>query len=243
MKLDAKFYYSLVKKIFSSKSYRSIVRYEISKQIYTSFQKCFISLFLTSVVFGSIIVAVVMSATKEYGLSNMNADIIVRLFAIEIAPLITVLLIMFKISLASSIEFAQMRGNREFETMKMLNIDTQEYLYIPLILSGIINVIFMSYFFSIMLVITAFLFSHIFFGINFAKFAYELSVSVQFYDVLTFFIKCAFIGIFIFSIPARSALETDSKKHGVGSIVSKVALKLLFIIMFVEVVSLATRLF
>lgn len=235
------FYVSLSKKLITPTTYKKPIIYEIIKQLYFSFYKNFSSVLWTSIVFGSLFIGVIMNVLKQYGLSDMTGDVVVKLFAVEIAPIITTMLLVIKSSLPMNVELAQMRNTGEIDTLEFFNIDPHEYIFVPRVISGVVAVTFLSYFFSIIMVISAFIFSSIFFEINLSKFIYSVAKSIDISDIIIFFIKGISIGLFIFTIPASNGFNASISYYKIGSLISSGTLRLLLIIMIIEVLTLAIR--
>jgi phospholipid/cholesterol/gamma-HCH transport system permease protein len=237
------FYYLLTKKTLSPFSYNKPIIREILRQIYLTSYKNIFSVLFTSIIFGSLFVGVIMNTLKSYGLTDMTGDVVVKLFAVEIAPIITIILIMIRSSLAMNVELAQMKMHGEIKTLDYFGIDQIGFLFIPRVFSGIIAIVFLSYFFSVLMVSSAFVFSYLFFEINFDKFIYSVTKSIELSDLFIFFIKCTAVGLFIFTIPARNGLKSSVSMGEVGYLVSSGTLKLLFMIMTIEVLTLVIRFF
>ncbi len=235
------FYVSLSKKLVTLSIVKKPIIYEITKQLYFSFYKNFSSVLWTSIVFGSLFIGVIMNVLKQYGLSDMTGDVVVKLFAVEIAPIITTMLLIIKSSLPMNVELAQMKATKEMDTLQFFNIDSLEYIFVPRVISGVISVTFLSYFFSLIMVISAFVFSSIFFEINLGKFIYSVAKSIDIFDIIIFFIKGLLIGLFIFTIPTSNGYNTSVSYYKIGSLISSGTLRLLLIIMIIEVLTLAIR--
>lgn len=229
---------SVVVRMFHKDSYNSAVRMVLINQIYfTSVQ--ILPLFITiSIIFGSFSMGIVFQAIKSLGLADYLGKILMGLVVTELSPFITVLLIALRSSSAINTEIAVMKFNNEMKTLEAFNIDEVNYLFIPRIINGIISVVLLSAFFSIVALVSGLLFSNLIFGMSVNVYTNVLLKSANFYDIVISLFKCATFGFFITLIPIRFGLHATNELTSIPIAVLNGMVNVFIAIVLVEVFSL-----
>jgi phospholipid/cholesterol/gamma-HCH transport system permease protein len=194
-----------------------------------------------SILFGSLLIGVVFKIIMDLGLANYLGKILVGLLVIELAPLITALLIALRSGSAINAEIAVMKVNREMRTLEAFNIDVIDYLFIPRIVNGIVSVVLLSSLFSIVVVVSGLLFANIFFGMSAAVYAGVLLDSANSGDLILSIVKASTFGFFITMIPIRSGFVATDELTSVPITVLRGMVKVFIAILIIEVLSLLIR--
>jgi phospholipid/cholesterol/gamma-HCH transport system permease protein len=228
-------------RMFDKKTYNSATRAVLVNQIYfTAVQT--LPLFLAgSAIFGSLLIGVVFKIILDLGLANHLGNILVGLLVMELAPLITALLIALRSGSAMNAEIAVMKVNQEIRTLEVFDIDVIDYLFIPRIVNGIVSVAMLSSLFSIVVVVSGLLFANVFFGMSAAVYADILLESANSGDLILSIIKAATFGFFIAMIPIRSGFAATDELTSVPITVLKGMVKVFIAILVIEVLSLLIR--
>jgi phospholipid/cholesterol/gamma-HCH transport system permease protein len=229
----------IVMRMFDIKTYNSATRAVLLNQIYFTAVQMLPLFLVGSILFGSLLIGVVFKIIMDLGLANYLGKILVGLLVIELAPLITALLIALRSGSAINAEIAVMKVNREMRTLEAFNIEVIDYLFIPRIVNGIVSVALLSSLFSIVVVVSGLLFANIFFGMS--VYAGVLLDSANSGDLILSIVKAATFGFFITMIPIRSGFAATDELTSVPITVLRGMVKVFIAILIIEVLSLLIR--
>jgi phospholipid/cholesterol/gamma-HCH transport system permease protein len=231
----------VVLRMIDAKTYNSATRTVLVSQIYFTAVQTLPLFLVGSILFGSLLIGVVFKMIMDLGLANYLGKILVGLLVIELAPLMTALLIALRSASAINAEIAVMKVNREMHTLEAFNIDIIDYLFIPRIVNGIVSVALLSSLFSIVVVISGLLFANLIFGMSAAVYADTLLESANSGDLILSVIKAATFGFFITLIPVRSGFAATDELTSVPITVLRGMVKVFIAILVIEVLSLLIR--
>lgn len=227
--------------MIDAKTYNSATRTVLVSQIYFTAVQTLPLFLVGSILFGSLLIGVVFKMIMDLGLANYLGKILVGLLVIELAPLMTALLIALRSASAINAEIAVMKVNREMHTLEAFNIDIIDYLFIPRIVNGIVSVALLSSLFSMVVVISGLLFANLIFGMSAAVYADTLLESANSGDLILSVIKAATFGFFITLIPVRSGFAATDELTSVPITVLRGMVKVFIAILVIEVLSLLIR--
>ena len=232
------FAFTIIVKMFNKNSYNSATRLVLVHQIYfTSIQ--ILPLFIgISVIFGTLLMGIVLQIIKNLGLYEHLGRVIMTLVVTELAPFVTVLFIALRSSSAINAEIAVMKVNRELNTLDKFNIDAIDYLFLPRVINGVISVVLLSAFFSILVLTSGLVFSKLFFGMSLESYSNVLLSSANFYDIVISLLKCCTFGFFITLIPIRFGLRATNDLTSIPISVLNGMVDVFIAIIFIEVLSL-----
>lgn len=229
-------------RIFQRKSYSSAMRKVLVNQIYFTSVQILPVFLLLSMIFGSLLIGIVFTLLKEFGLTEFIGHVLMGLIVTELSPFLTVLLITLRSASAINTEMAVMKVNREIKTLEMFRIDVIDYLLMPRIINGVISIVLLSSLFSIVLLVSGVLFSWLIFGMSMDVYSNLLLNSTNFSDILIALFKCAVYGFFITMIPIRYGLRASYELTSIPIVVSGGMVNVFAAILIIEVLSLLTKL-
>src|SRR5512145_1279463 len=131
-------------RIFQRKTYSSAMREVLVNQIYFTSVQILPIFLLLSIIFGSLLIGIVFTLLKDFGLTEFIGHVLMGLIVTELSPLLTVLLITLRSGAAINTEMAVMKVNREIKTLEMFRIDVINYLLVPRVINGIISIVLLS---------------------------------------------------------------------------------------------------
>lgn len=232
---------TILLKIFSRRTYNSATRSVLTNQIYfTSVQ--ILPLFLVvSVLLGTLFIGMIFQTIKNLGLDEYLGTILIGFVVTELSPFVFVLLIALRSGSAINTEIAVMKVNRELFTLSVFGIDVIDYLFVPRIVSGVISLVLLSGLFSIILVVSGFLFSHIIFNMEFSAYANLVANSVLFSDMAILLFKCTAFGFCVTFIPILHGMKTSYMLTSIPVSVMQGMIRVFAAIITVEVLSLIAR--
>ena len=230
-------------RIFKRKTYSSAMREVLLNQIYFTSVQILPIFLLVSITFGSLIIGIVFTLLKEFGLTEFIGHVLMGLIVTELSPFLTVLLITLRSSAAINTEMAVMKVNKEIKTLETFRIDVIDYLLMPRIINGIISIVLLSSLFSIVLLVSGIIFSWLIFGMSADVYTNLLLNSTSFSDIFIALFKCAVYGFFITLIPIRYGLRASHELTSIPIAVSGGMVNVFTAILIIEVLSLLTKLF
>ncbi len=228
--------------LFSKDTKKGVILDVMVMQIYFTAVQLLAFFLMISVIIGTVFIGVVLSTVKNLGLSEFLGDIIVVLVALEMGPLITVLLIALRSSSAINTEIAVMRVNGEIDSLISYGIDEMSYLYIPRVISVTLCVLVMSTLFSIIALLSGFIFSFTIFDISAAAYSELIANSITLRDVGVLGIKSVLMGFFISIIPIFYGTRTKRQFNMIPVSVLKGMMSVFSAIIIVEALLLALKL-
>jgi phospholipid/cholesterol/gamma-HCH transport system permease protein len=210
-------------------------------QIYfTSVQILPLFLFVAAI-FGILINGMAFQVVKNLGLSDYLGRLLMGFVVTELAPFVTVLLIVLRSSAAINTEIAVMKVNRELNTLERFRIDLIHYLFIPRILTGMLSMVLLTSLFSLVVLVSGFVISSLVFETSEETYIDTLLHSADFLDIVILLIKCATFGFFITLIPIRQGLSATKELTSIPVVVLNGMVKVFLSIITIEVLSSILR--
>ena len=174
-------------------------------------------LIMTTSAFTGLVTAVQASYQSRGFISlSMIGTMIGKTSMLELAPVLSALVITGKVGGSISAEIATMNVTEQLDAMKSMGVFPEDYLYFPRILAGTIMLPILT----IVSEITS-----IFFGFFISNILYSVSANVFFSSMKTFFkpadlwgglIKALFFGFIITSISCFEGSKSKNGAEGVG---------------------------
>ncbi len=232
------FAYQCLYKLFNKKSYNSATQDILIKQIYFTAVQVLPLLFLIGMVFGTIIVALTVHFSLDYGLKDHIGTFTIRIILNEVAPLATVLLIALRSGAAINTEIAVMKVSNELNTLKAFNIDIIEYLFLPRIIAGIISLVMLASLLSIVMLLSGYIYLFFFLETGADLYIRTFIHAITINDFVLLFTKSLLFGFFATLVPIYSGLGSSMTYTGVPIAVLNGMVKLIIAIMSIEVILL-----
>jgi phospholipid/cholesterol/gamma-HCH transport system permease protein len=232
----------VLSRMFRRKTYNSAMREVLINQIYFTSVQILPLFLLVSILFGSLLIGIVFTLLKDFGLTELIGHVLMGLVVTELCPFLTVLLITLRSSAAINTEMAVMKVNREVHSLEAFRIDIMDYLLAPRVINGIISIVLLSSLFSIVLLGSGVLFSSLIFGMSMDVYTDIILNSTSFFDIFLALLKCAVFGFLITLIPIRQGLQASYELTSIPISVSGGMVKVFASILIIEVLSLLTKL-
>ena len=93
-----------------------------------------------------------------FGGSQMIGNLLVVIVVRELGPLMTALVVIARSGTAVASEVGNMRANREIEALESMGINPLIFIVFPRVLGGVISVVCLSFYFTLIALIGGFLF-------------------------------------------------------------------------------------
>jgi phospholipid/cholesterol/gamma-HCH transport system permease protein len=228
-------------KLFDRKTYNSTTIPVLTAQIYYTSVEILPLFVCVSVILGTLIMGILFDTIKTLGLDQYLGTILMGFAVTELSPFVTVLLLALRSGSAINTEIAVMKVNRELDTLQAFNIDENNYLFIPRILSVMISLVLLTGLFSIVVLTSGVLFSNIIFGMGLNTYSMLLVNSIEFSDMAILFFKCVTFGFFISLIPILSGMRASYELTSIPVSVLHGMIRVFIAIIVIEVLSLLAR--
>lgn len=228
-------------KLIDRKTYNSATMSVLTSQIYYTSVEILPLFISVSVILGTLVIGILFDTIKTLGLDQYLGTILMGFAVTELSPFVTVLLLALRSGSAINTEIAVMKVNRELDTLQAFNIDANNYLFIPRIISVIISLVLLTGLFSIVLLTSGFLFSNIIFGMGLNTYSMLLVNSIEFSDIAILFFKCVTFGFFITLIPILSGMRASYELTSIPISVLHGMIRVFIAIIIIEVLSLLAR--
>lgn len=135
---------------------------------------------------------------------------------IELAPVLTALVLSGKIGAAVTAEIGTMKVTEQIDALKSIGTDTYEYLYLPRILSGIIILPLLTIYANIISILSAYFIVNYRYGINRHLFFNNMKNYFEPLDLWGGLAKAVFFGFVISSAACFIGSRTEGGAEGVG---------------------------
>ncbi|MGA1862339.1 ABC transporter permease [Deferribacter thermophilus] len=187
-----------------------------------------------SLIFGLALVGFLSKLLIDLGIYNELGKILVLLVIRELGPLITVILLSLRSSTAVGAEISVMKLSNEIETLNFFGIDPLKYLFLPRVLAGLVCMVALSIFFSVITISGGYLLISFNVGVTFDYLIKLIFDYISLSDIGAFFYKTFLFGFFLMSIPIYSALMVKKANTEIPISLLKGMMRLFFAILFVE---------
>jgi len=236
------FSWEILFRIFNRSTYTSAMRTVLVDQIYFTSVQILPVFLMVSIIVGSLLIGVIFLQLKQLGLSQYFGHVLMGFIVTEFSPFITVLLITLRSCSAINTEMAVMKVNKEMRALEAFHIDVINYLLVPRVINGVISIVLLSTFFSIVLLGSGLLFSRIIFGMSMDAYANILLNSANFSDIVIALLKSVVFGFFIMLIPIRFGLHASHELTSIPVVVSRGMVNVFAAVLTIEVLSLIIKL-
>ncbi len=221
--------------------YNSATRTVVMKQIYFTAVQILLPFTLFAALLSFVLIQIVVSTAADFGLSEYALEMVVRLLVLEVLPLVTALFVALRSGSAINTEVALMRINNEIEALEDNGVDTLRLEFMPRVIGGVLSVLSLTAITSVLALVLAYL----------AVYGWQLwsvpdftRVMGQVFDgaILTsIWLKSLAFGLAVTVIPVAEGLATPKMLFMAPISVLRGMVRLFFVLMLIEVGSLAFK--
>jgi len=224
--------------MFNPKNYNPASRRVLVQQIFYTAIEILPIFLLSAIVFGVIIMGLIVSLAIKYNMQQYIGYFIIKLIIVELVPFLLALVVSFRTGLRISAKTSIMKVNNELNTLEVFGIDTVKYLFMPRALGNMLGFISLVFLFSLIMMISGYVFLFLIMGMNLDIFLSILVKAISLKDILIFVFKSLLFGFIIVTIPSYDGLITKTNYFEIPLSLSKTISSLFIIICFIEVLSL-----
>ena len=216
--------------MINPRSYNSTMQRSLVHQIYHTSITILPTFTLIAFLFGSIVIGTIISIATKYNLQIQIGSIIVNFVINEFSPIFTALFI----SLRSGTLINKKLAFIDFEN----EVDLIDNIVLPRIISGILSTLTLSILFSIIMIVSAYIFISLFMGIDFHSYKQLLFNAFEINNIVILFFKSIAFGFVVMLIPIYHGLRIAQNNLAKRISLINTLVKLFFAIFFIEVFSL-----
>lgn len=224
---------------FTPAFYNSATRSVVLKQIYFTAWQILPGYTLFAAVMSFVIIQIVVSTALDFGLSDYALEVSIRVLVLELLPLLTALFVALRSGAAINTEVALMNINNEIRALEESGIDAMRFEFTPRVIGGAISVYSLTALSSILALILAYLAVYGFQLWSFAEFSRVMDKVFTPAALLLLTLKALAFGLAVTVIPMRAGLEAPRMLFFAPIAVLRGMVRLFFVLMLIEVASLA----
>ena len=186
----------------------AVARVTVRQFYFTAIQALPIIIFIALVV-GSITVHYLLSILTSLGAYDRIGDYLITSIMHEIAPLACTLIIMLRSASAVLSEIALMKINKELNTLKMMNIDFNDYVFLPRLMAFALSGITLTFTFALTALVGGFFILGFFHDITFANYLDRIVNALNLKSFLITAIKPFFMCSFLVLVALEKGMGTE----------------------------------
>lgn len=212
------------------RSYTSTMQRSLVHQIYHTSITILPTFTFIAFLFGSIVIGTIISIATKYNLQVQIGSIIVNFVINEFSPIFTALFISLRSGILISKKLAFIDVENE--------VNLIDNIVLPRIISGIISTLTLSILFSVIMIISAYIFISLFLGMDFHSYKQLLFEAFEINNLLIFLFKSITFGFVTMFIPIYNGLHIARNNLEKRISLIHTLVKLFFAIFFIEVFSM-----
>lgn len=227
--------------VLSPSTYNKATRLVIQMQIYFSAWQILPGFAAFAALFSFLIIEIVGTTARKYGLSEYALELIVRILVLEILPLMTALFIALRTGAAINTEVALMKIQNELDALQRIGIDPMRLELLPRVVGGTISVLALT---AVNVVVALWL-THLLI-IDFhpwilttGDFTRMIGKVLDMPALLVLWVKTLAFGFAVTVIPISEGLSTPQKLFYAPIAVLRGMVRLFFALMLIEAAALA----
>ncbi len=154
--------------------------------------------------------------SKGYIPLNLLSVLIGKSTMIELAPVLTALVMTGKVGASIAAEIGTMKVSEQLDALQSMNIAPEDFLYLPRIVAGLIVFPILTLYADLVSIVCAWYFSWIRYGIHYYTFFNNMRSYFESFDLLSGLIKAFVFGFIITSLSCFFGSRTSGGAEGVG---------------------------
>lgn len=171
---------------------------------------------LTAAFTGMVTALQAVYQSKGYIPIHLLSVLIGKSTMVELAPVLTALVMTGKVGASIAAEIGTMRVSEQLDALQSMNISPAEFLYMPRILAGVICFPLLTVYANLVSIVCAWYFSALRYGIHWYTFFNNMKSYFQPFDLFSGLIKSAVFGFLITSLSCYFGDRSKGGAEGVG---------------------------
>lgn len=154
--------------------------------------------------------------SKGYIPLHLLSVLIGKSTMIELAPVLTALVMTGKVGASIAAEVGSMKVTEQLDALQSMNIAPEDFLYLPRIIAGLVAFPLLTIFADLVGIICAWYFAWLRYGIHYYTFFNNMRSYFESFDLLSGLIKSIVFGFIITSLSCFFGNRTSGGAEGVG---------------------------
>lgn len=172
--------------------------------------------------------------TKGYIPVSYIGVMIQKATMLELAPVLTALVLCGKIGGSLAAELGSMKITEQIDALRTMSIDPVNYLYMPRVVAGIIILPLLTILANFVGLLSGFVLSHLQFRVTFNQFFYIMKSHFDAEDLWSGLLKALFFGFTITVIATFVGSKTEGGAEGVGNAATNAAVASSILILLLD---------
>ncbi len=206
------------------------------RQLYFTSVQAIPVIFASALILGSITVNYLLSILTGFGAYNQVGNYLLGTMLHEIAPIVTIVILLLRSGTAVVSETALMKINGEIDALRLMDVSITRYIFLPRILAFLISGPSLAIFFSIIGLIGSFFILGYLHDITFDNYLDQLLLAININDVAVVVLKPAIMGVAVAGISIRSGMSVQGAFTEVPVMLIRGMIQSLIIITLIEAV-------
>lgn len=173
-------------------------------------------IFLTSTFTGLVTALQLVYQGRGYIPDHLFSVLISKSTMIELAPVLTAMVLTGKVGAAIAAEIGTMRVSEQIDALKSMSIKPEEFMYMPRIAAGLVAFPLLTIVANINGIVSAWFFNWMRSGIHYHTFFNSIRSYFETFDLLSGIVKSIVFGFFITSLACFFGDRTTGGAEGVG---------------------------
>jgi phospholipid/cholesterol/gamma-HCH transport system permease protein len=225
--------------LFSPGLYNSATRTVVQRQIYFTAWQILGSFSLFAALLSLLLIQIVITAARNYGLDDFALEIVLRTLVIEMLPLMTALFVALRSGAAINAEVALMNITSEIQALADVGVDAMRLEFLPRVIGGVVSVLALTAVVSLIALLLAYLSLYGLQAHGLSAFSHTVGQVFSPLQLLGLWLKCLMFGLAVTIIPIAAGLDAPHKLFFAPIAVLAGMVRLFFALMLIEVGSLA----
>jgi phospholipid/cholesterol/gamma-HCH transport system permease protein len=221
--------------------YNSATRSVVQKQIYFTAWQILPGYGLFAALLSFVIIQIVVGKARDFGLSDYALEMTMRVLVLELLPLVTALFVALRSGAAINTEVALMNINNEIKALQEAGVDPMRFEFVPRVIGGMLAVVTLITVSSLIALILAYLVVYGLQAANYADFSRVIAKVFTPVALFTLALKGLAFGLAVTVIPISAGLNAPQKLFFAPISVLQGMVRLFFVLMIIEVASLAQQ--
>jgi len=203
--LTSLFVYSFIETARSDKRGKALIKDIIKKQVFFTGYNALAIISVISLSLGVVIIIQTIPLLSQVGAEETIGRILNIVILRELGPILTAIIIIGRSGTAIATEIGNMMVSHEIEAIESMGINPLRFIVFPRIIGGMVAMICLTIYFSLMGIFGGLVVGSIISDINFGRFFNIIFSSMELTDLLIAFLK---------SIVFGAIIATTSVYHG-----------------------------
>jgi phospholipid/cholesterol/gamma-HCH transport system permease protein len=227
--------------VLSPSTYNKATRLVVQKQIYFTAWQILPGFAAFAALFSFLIIEIVGSTAREYGLNEYALELIMRILVLEILPLMTVVFVALRTGAAINTEVALMKIQNELDALQRIGIDPVRLELLPRVVGGTVSVLALT---AVNIVVALWL-THLLiidfhpWTLTSGDYTRMIGKVFDIPALLVLWMKTLAFGFAVTVIPIAEGLSTPQKLFHAPIAVLRGMVRLFFALMLIEAAALA----